>query len=462
MSDRLKANRRTVLSMAALGLVGSGTAIAKRTANSTSSSKSVLAEYADFELSFDDTGWALLQQDSGMTRYNQNPNPPTGAVTSRWEFDLSDDGIDLPLVSDGTVYAITNIHDATSEPYKQTLYALDAATGTERWNVEVEAGGIQKNFGSNNLAVADGRVYLSWNEDWGKGTRAFDAATGDEVWSIENGNSWLVLTHDGLVFEDAVGGRGLTSVSRKDGGVQWTQDFGSRFDGLVVATDDSVYVSVKSDDGQAGTLYSLSAATGETEWGREFEDVGVVELLATESDLFYDAFDELLSLDPETGETVWSWTYTPQGEPENKYIDVRSVGDGRVHLHVESTQHHALDAETGDELWTKDLGERQQELVVSGDVVYYTEAPAPDPDSTYDPSPDSIVACDAETGERISKHTFENTLPEELIPVGNTIYMTAAGVDLVALTAAKSGDGSGDSSSDDSDEGGSDDSDDGC
>lgn len=474
MPDKPKLTRRSALSLAAIGLAGSSTVIARQ---SSSSGNAVLADYDDDSVvNWDADGWPQHQFDNGMTSHNAAATGPTGELSVAWTFGDATESRDAqrPVVADGTVYTFQ--WDRGENPV-QKLHALDSEDGTEEWSAEltttygdtVEGRAPISEYDVDDIAVADGVVYVSrWQR-----TAAFDADTGEQLWAVDRGGSGISVTDESIVaaatlhdeenFEKPTGRARVLALSREDGSVRWkrtferTEDSASRFDvslDIVVASE-SVYVLPGNYEEKDG-VYSLSLTDGTTEWSRDVEGLEG-EPVATDDALYLTTDSSANALDAGTGDT--RWTYDAP-DPDD-FVTVRAVGDGTAYVTfgpMGRKELVAVDTATGDERWRVETGQ-PYDLVVTGDVLYYTVGGEDGRDDTTD---DHLILRNSSSGELLARRTLPATGDEEdgladatdsLVPVGGMLYANADDA-LFAFSEASDdsggddGEGDGDGSED--------------
>ena len=142
-----------------------------------------------------------------------------------WKFSTGEYGVSetSPIVIGDTLYATTG--------QTNTVFALDARTGTERWRYKPVVG-LTHDVGEYNrgVAVAGGRVFFATRDGQ---LIALDAATGKPLWNTRIGDptkglseTMAPLAWNGLVFIGSSGGefgiRGfITAYSQHDGHLVW-------------------------------------------------------------------------------------------------------------------------------------------------------------------------------------------------------------------------------------------------
>lgn len=505
MPDKPTVNRRTVLSMTALGLAGSGTVIAKQ----ASTNNSVLTDHGeDSRVDWGSDAWPQANYDNGQTNYTTDGATPTGALSAAWTFGEDVDssmrqynfGYRYPIVADGIVYTLSERRQDREEGdgtyVTQVLHALDEADGTELWNADlkvavrgtVEGDQYVGKFGFDGIAVADNVVYLS---RWGR-TTTFDAETGERGWTVEHGGGQLAVTDESLVVTHQIGDNNLTTpaqgyrvltMSREDGSIRWKRDYtggGSFADGSVnlylAVANGSVYAAYESfNDTQY--VHSLSLNDGTEEWKSGRKQLG--SLIATENVLYIERSEEIAALDTESGKTRWKTDSSLR--PAGQEFVFGAAGDGSAYVTVGTTDDNqgrllALDADTGGVEWeveTKWYGgeswlDAGEVVVVNGVVHYFVRKSRPTDEET---AVEYVLATrETDTGKLLDRRSVPSVpsadgtvVSDYPVVAGNTLYANYAGSEghgktLVALRSSdddRNDDESG--SDDDGNDGGSDD-----
>jgi outer membrane protein assembly factor BamB len=217
--------------------------------------------------------------------------------------------------------------------YFGSLYALDAASGQVKW--DCEAMGVTMHFYSS-PAVSDGLVYFDTNAGYfgsdvmtsGGSLYALDAQTGQEKWtSTPDDRFWPTFSpvvSDGVVYfgNDRDSGDYLHAFDAQTGEEKWVYE-----------------------------------TTGDIRWSSPAVSGGVVYLLYEAYDWRPEANETdalLVALDAASGRELWQFGVAnavcciePWSSP--------SISGNVVYLHtclLEGDRLHALDASTGEELWT--------------------------------------------------------------------------------------------------------------
>lgn len=308
---------------------------------------------ADDEIGSHDD-WRSLGHNDGNTGVTPADGP--GDPDGLWQVDTSPIGTS-PVVADDIVYAGTA---------DGTLYALDLETGDELWTYVVDDGVYYP-------PTVDGETVYVAAED------AIHAITtdGDEEWVVDlEGDvsaASACTVSDGRVHV-STSGRLLTLAA--DSGDELWRGQGNGLDSTPAVVDGTVYA--------AGDIDEFDE---DGEW--EGADTGVV------------------ALEADSGDERWQYTGQDSEEQVPPPLHGPSIGDDRVYLGTsgaESDRLVALDRSTGDEQWRASLsGYVTHPPVVGEETIYVAVTPtwtAIRLDQLEDADPASVVAIDAETGER--------------------------------------------------------------
>ena len=241
--------------------------------------------------------------------------------------------------------------------------------------------------------VREGTVYVPGSGDPGL-VHAVDLVSGEGVWAFEPtgyATSSLALV-DGTLYI-GTWGREFYAVDAATGDLRWRREVGHRFGNSSPAVvDGTVYV---------GTVGDGPLVVGGPEDEEQFEACA------------------FLALDAETGDLEWD--YREFDEREN--IDSSpAVDDGTVYFGGE-TSLYALDAETGEEVWTRDIPMHVDSSPAVADGVVYHGAPS---DSDMGP-PARLLALDAASGETLWTAGIEDqSLRTSPAVADGTVYVAAS------------------------------------
>jgi outer membrane protein assembly factor BamB len=260
------------------------------------------------------TSWPTFRGSRYNTGYTGGPSAIGASPSVNWTYEADGPFWGSPVVADGTVFIGST---------DRSLYALDAATGAEQWTFptqhRIEA----------TPAYDDGTVYVG---SYDKHLYAVDAASGSEQWS---------RAFDGLI-------RGSPTV--------WD---GSVVVGVGCHNLACAWYADENDVPENGWIYSLDAATGETEWQYEVGTEVVSSPAITDEFVYIGASDGILyALAPTTGDVAWTY------ETRDMIWSSPAVAYGTVYITDWNGNVHAVDAETGDQEWLADTAGRY----ISGSV----------------------------------------------------------------------------------------------
>jgi hypothetical protein len=278
-----------------------------------------------------------------------------------------------------------NVYFGSTDRY---LYSVDGSSGNRNWRYEAIGEVVSE------PAVSDGTVYFS------SGGYTYAVSDGDEVWTHSEGAGPASPTTVSLGTVYVTKSRRVFALDSEDGSVFWSYRLGTdstskpAFDedrGNIYVAGDNEVVALDATDGselwtsteidvdggvaigddgrlhvagRRGTVAVLNGDDGstvaKTETRGRFADsptlaVGRVYLGSLDGGVY--AFDdEDLSLD---------WEY---GTGSAVNGSVGAAGDA-VYV-AEGSRLHCLDASSGEEIWTKDVGDSLHSPSVDGSYVY--------------------------------------------------------------------------------------------
>ncbi|MCD4706880.1 MAG: PQQ-binding-like beta-propeller repeat protein [Candidatus Sabulitectum sp.] len=261
-----------------------------------------------------------------------------------------------------------------------TLYALDPATGVEIWNYKLLG------WVDDAVTVKENRVYVTADSIW-----CLNACTGERCWAFAeegaNGMSGTspVVTEDYVYAVSTVypGSYALHALNPETGLENWRVEYPNTmiscityyenaiyiptWDGPLYALDasngDLLWTNTDSEDGywdSSPTVYDgsifitsigtlrINASTGVTEW---ISDIGYGESTPAVHDgvVFtsgYDGYFMVCALDAATGDSIWTF-------PVEYLHGSIGVADGLVFFGDNLTgEIYALDEQTGAEVWS--------------------------------------------------------------------------------------------------------------
>jgi outer membrane protein assembly factor BamB len=219
----------------------------------------------------------------------------TGALL--WTFQAPTSFQGSATVEKGVVYLASidpNPRDETSTALDTPLYAIDASSGALLWQYDLKSAVVSS------VAVANSTVYAGSLDGF---LYAVDAESGEEKWRYNTGREiWSspAVSH-GRVFAGTNGGS-VVAVDAKRGTLVWQydRDF-SDFKSSPAVANGFVYI------GSTGHLYALDEKTGEMRW--EFA-AGTVDSspAISEGVVYFGSWDKkLYAVDAVSGAELWSY-----------------------------------------------------------------------------------------------------------------------------------------------------------
>jgi outer membrane protein assembly factor BamB len=311
----------------------------------------------------------------------------TPPLAQRWSRDLGGQ-ISYPLIVGGRIF-VTVANPSSSSNYGSKLYALDEANGNTLWG-PIDLG---EGFGFNwtNAAYDAGSVFVLRYDGL---LRAFDVASGALLWSKQLPDQYAFWSpptaSGGVVYVGGFGhGTTLYAVNEQDGTVNWSVLVDAGNDSSPAVTPTGVFVSYDQvydfspQDGSLIWQHSGPSSTPVLFGGRLYVGDPLTEtwmfdaptgaLLGTfqggpppafsGSTGFFLTGSILKARDAYSGAVRWSFT------GDGTLTSAPIVDNGYVYIGSRSGKVYALDATTGANVWTGNLGA----------VVQTTESPVSRP-----------------------------------------------------------------------------------
>lgn len=190
--------------------------------------------------------------------------------TLRWSFATGDVVHASPAVANGLVYIGS---------WDRNLYALDATTGRERWRYTTgNDTTIYNQIGlASSPAVANGMVYVGGRDGH---FHAVDAQTGAMAWTIDNKGGWTIASpavRDGVVYFPTSDGTRFKAVDARTGAVKFDlQNKAVSFSSPALAGDVAFYGTsdgyLNAVDVRSGALVGTFQTDGSKENGARYTD----------------------------------------------------------------------------------------------------------------------------------------------------------------------------------------------
>ncbi|MWV40829.1 PQQ-binding-like beta-propeller repeat protein [Natrialba sp. INN-245] len=245
-------------------------------------------------------GYELPGRTVGLERWHAPEEPPSGYLSA-------EPREPSPVAVDGTVYAAL--------PETDRIAAFDGNSGRLEWRYAV---GGRHASPANRPAVRDGKLFASNARSV---VASVDADTGEERWRVDLetvGSLPPTATNDGVVVPAS---NAVVFLDADDGEVVWTYDHGGNADrGSAAVADGTAFVSDGDEE-----LHAIDLETGDAEWTAEY---GHAASPAVADGVVYVSYywtGELLAVDAETGERLWSYD-------DPTVVSQPVVGDGTVYV----------------------------------------------------------------------------------------------------------------------------------
>ena len=332
--------------------------------------------------------------------------PSSQDKTGLWTFAVSGWATSAPAVTDGVVYVGSS---------DNSLYALDAATGSELWSFATEGPVVAV------PTVNNGVVYVASNDNH---LYALDAADGAPLWRYNAGYSAQSspTVTNGVVFSSTLsnGGPWLVALDASSGNRLWTaqQPHPADPEFSVALLGGRVYAAGV----EYGQFHAFNAATGEVAWTASVGSYVKSAPTVRDGVVYLTVVNEAYALDEMTGAVIWK--YGTERFPARDFPAL--VVDGVYYLSPDDIL-HALDADTGEPLWSHQAGGLISSAPVVTDGVIFAAT-----------ENGQIFALDAPTGVEIWTLPTEGMGLQALTVADGVLYVES---DLGLLLAINARDG---------------------
>ena len=241
------------------------------------------------------------------------------------------------------------------------VVALTADSGLRQWQFKFPAvGSVDGNLGGHvtSPVVVDGLVLVGASRSF----LALDAITGKQVWAFRTGepiSSSATVADDTVYFVDF---ETLYAVDLQTGVERWRfaqENLSVIFAPIVV--DDHILTA------HGDTAHLLNRLSGEVVWRKQIEDERLIPAGAAGDQVYVKSANTLYALDASTGEEMWSFHVTdfislPAITNEVIYIITRAGGTGQL---------RAVSLASGEEVWqTENMRLSNAAPIVAGGRVF--------------------------------------------------------------------------------------------
>lgn len=294
---------------------------------------------------------------------------------------------------------------------------------------------------ADSYALSNGTLFVESTNDK---VTAIDATTGQEQWSFSGSDIFnqCPAVVDGSVF--AGSDSTLYAFTADTGEVEWEFGHSDALSSPTVAGGTVYIISF-------GDLYAVNSSTGEQEWQTGVDGSGLSRTPTVGGGNVYAGTgndNEVYAFDKDSGSVQWSLTV------DDDVFAPPAYSDGAVYFKPLSVL-YAVDAQTGDIIWEKDIGGRAGSPTVTNDTIYVSgnsgihALDVATGDEQWTNSEffkttilnyadgvlytGDIGAIDAETGESLWSYSIPDTHYGAPVPAGDYIYMGSYNGNMYAL-----------------------------
>ncbi|HSI48641.1 MAG TPA: PQQ-binding-like beta-propeller repeat protein [Ideonella sp.] len=223
---------------------------------------------------------------------------------SKWDQLAGVGNCGTPATAGGQTFLVSS---ALSPNYRNVVSALDTASGHVLWETDLMASSADMGLNAD-AALSQGRLYVSSNRGQ---VVALDTATGQQAWRATTGGNG-VMNNDPAVAGGRVfvstwleccgnGPRKLHAYDAETGVELWaTEVAASNMQRPAQPLGDKVVVTTDS-----GLVNAYDAATGALSWSRTVGFVGTAMALHGQA-VYVPVGTSVLALDAATGNTLWT------------------------------------------------------------------------------------------------------------------------------------------------------------
>lgn len=342
----------------------------------------------------DPMAWRTAYFDNANTSYHPTAELPRDGVTEQWRIDSSEYYTRTsPTAADGTVYLSGDDRpimfvdletgevewsgpadevDITSSDPVVTDELLHYTDGTLLYTFDLGGAMLERAevdpspLGTGSMTVIDGIGYVARRDATNKvGIIGYDLDEKEPVFTYEADQaSGPPAVDDGqLLVRDRGAQKGVTAVSMESGERAWVTEFDGDLYQTVVVGDDLAYIAGNKEEAGfgefvGGFVNAYDTATGDRKWqvegpgGLTRSNVVFAEGIVYAGFEYEDGGPNVVALDAETGEVVW------EESVGDHPFNLAMAGETLVIGDKMDAAVYALDATTGEKLWSFDTEKR--------------------------------------------------------------------------------------------------------
>lgn len=314
------------------------------------------------------TDWHTYMQNDTRNGFSESPGPTDASILWTAPVTGTLHIFHSAVVVEGIVYFC---HDS--------LYALNAATGTIAWSYPIL-------MGDDSPAVYEDKLFLT-NSD---SVYCFDIENRELVWSsgLANTDGGSPVVYDGKVFcsfnPQAVPGSIARCLNADNGSLIWSTSLSGTQGSCSSIWENLLIIPTHT------ALYGLDVETGEIIWSiLDLEGFHDTSPCIVDGVIYIGGEDSVIrAIDASTGDIIWSTLISPMCnlEATPAFHDEIVICGGKETI-------FAVSAESGSLLWQTDKGLHGSPSIADGIVYWGGWGDYTDPDSIY--------AADITTGETI-------------------------------------------------------------
>ncbi|RFZ95025.1 hypothetical protein D0C36_05725 [Mucilaginibacter conchicola] len=259
-----------------------------------------------------------------------------------------------PAYDKGVIYTTSTDHN---------LYAIDAKTGALKWKFATGAASISS------PAVANNVVYFG-SDDYS--FYAVDATTGNLKWSFRTGQivDSSPVVKDGVVYVGSADYR-LYALDAASGSVIWAYNTGD----IIVSSSPVISNGVVFIGNRSGILNAINITDGSLKWQASFDGIsleharllvnnGAIYLAGWYSTPDFNKRGSLYAVKESDGSRIWT-ALENQG-----FTSGPALADGVIFINSDNRNIYAVDANTGKEIWNRDVTANGAIPAVAGGLVF--------------------------------------------------------------------------------------------